>query len=328
VGTLALGALGLLADDDAPTASAGAAPSGGSPGAPGGYTVAVPEGFKPAGTGRWLYSEAEQYGVTRSVEMIRLDAIAGMDDPGGKVRRFWNQRIASDWNKASPNPFVMRRFVSNGARAHFTGGEVRAKDDDRLAYVSVYLVEAGDRLEPLVFIQQYADPTMNIKSAREMSASLSWHVSHAWIEKALAGVAGSPVGLPLVSDDEVSGKWVYSTSNALQWVNTLTGSTTMTAVSYWVRYTFGDDHDFAYSYGGASGQVGALQYGAEKDEGTWEVKHDLLLLTGAQRSKKYMIAAAGAGPDGKRYLLLMSEGSFAIAPFAVSRGELFVTDAE
>lgn len=100
----------------------------------------------------------------------------------------------------------------------------------------------------------------------------------------------------------------------------------MTAVAYAVNLSFGDDHRFTYQFNGASGQVGQLRFATEGNEGTWRVEHDLLRLEGdGGKTRKYLVAGAARAPDGKRTLLLVSEGRFTAAPFAApSVGELFV----
>lgn len=325
-GGMALAALGFLASDETstPVSDDGTAPPpGGQPGAPGGYVLGVPASFTPNGEGRWLFAEADGT-ATRSVELIRLPALPGLERAPERLVQEWNARVAVDWEGASPAPFVMRRYVGNGARAHYTGAALHAKGGGPLTYVSLYLVEAGDRLEPLVFLQQYADPT-GFKSTANMMASTSWPFTHQAVEAVIAGVQGSPVGVPLVERSAVTGKWTYGTSQTAQWVNTVTGGTSMTAVAYSVALTFGADGRFDSRFQGASGQVGALQFGSERSQGTWRVERDeLVLQADGGKTKRYLVVSAARGPDGKRTLLLMSQGNYQVAPFAMAAGELFL----
>ncbi|NOK10700.1 lipocalin family protein [Corallococcus exercitus] len=324
-GTLGLMALGLFAgDSDTPgTPAAANRAHGGSPGEPGGFAFDAPQGWKTQQDGRFIV-EWNDGGNTLGAEALRLPAVPGLDDAEGKLARLWQERIGADWNDVKPNPLVMRRFVANGARAFFTAAVVRAKNNGRTFRVSLYLVEAGDRLEPLVFIQSFMSPPGS--AGEDMSASFSWNTSSVRVEEALKGVRGSPVGLPLVDDAEVVGHFIYGTSTGAQWVNTYTGSTTMTAVSYSIDYTFGANHAFQYKYAGASGQVGAMRFGSEDDQGTWSVKHDVLTLTGAKRTRRYLLIGAARSPEGKRTLYLMSEHpGWSLAPGAIGQnGELYV----
>lgn len=321
-GGMLLVLLGVISSDEATTSAPAVAPTG-RPGAAGGYALTLPASFKENGQGRWLHEQADG-SSTLTVELLRLPALPGLERPEARLTELWNTRIAADWEGASATPFLLRRFVSNGAVAHFTGAELRTKPGRQLSFVSLYLVEAGDRLEPLVFIQQWRDPTGSLAGA-DMMAGFSWKASHAAVEAVLAGVQGSPVGKPLVTDEEVVGRWVYGSTSTAQWLNTITGSTSMTAVAYSVNLAFDGDHRFTYRFNGASGQVGQLKFAADGDTGTWRVEHDLLVLEGdGGKTRRYLVVGAARAPDGQRTLLLMSEGSYTAAPFAVPSGELFV----
>ncbi|MBN8233237.1 lipocalin family protein [Corallococcus macrosporus] len=317
-GTLGLMALGLFAGEDSATPRARA----GRPGEPGGFAFDAPQGWKTQADGRFIL-EWDQRGDTLGVEALRLPSLPGLDDAEGKLARLWQERVGADWNDVKPNPLVMRRFVANGARAFFTAAVVRAKNNDRSFRVSLYLVEAGDRLEPLVFIQSFMTPG---GLGEAMSASFSWNTSYVRVEEALKGVRGSPVGLPLVDDAEVVGHFVHGSSTAAQWVNAYTGGTTMTAVSYSSEYTFGANHSFQYKYAGASGQVGAMTFGSENDQGTWSVNHDVLTVTGAKRTRRFLLIGAARTPEGRRTLyLLRDQQGWSLSPGAIGQdGELYV----
>jgi hypothetical protein len=326
-GTLGLMALGLFAEDDTAASASlapmpGAAGRTGQPGAPGGFAFDAPKGWRVIGEGRHLIEEKDRQDIL-GVEVVRLPSVPGLEDGEGKVARLWHERIGADWNGVTSTPPVLRRFVSNGARAFFTASPLRSKKDGALFRLSLYLVEADDRFEPLVFIQSYV-PENPI--ARDMSAGLSWDTSHRNVELALAGVRGSPVGAPLVDDTEVVGNFAYGTGSSLQWVNTFTGATSMTAVSYNIKYAFSGDHTFVYAYAGASGQVGAMQFGKENDEGEWSVKHDVLTVAGQVRTRKYLLIGAARTPEGRRTLYLMPEHpAWSLYPGAIAQhAELYV----
>lgn len=319
----ALALLGVISAEE-PVAGAAGSPAPTAEGAAGGYALAPPPSFKPNGQGRWLHEQPD--GTSRlTVELIRLPSVPGLEEPEAKLAELWRARIGADWTGASATPFLLRRYVSNGAVAHFTGAELRTKAG-QLSFVSLYLVEAGDRLEPLVFIQQWSDPTGSLAGA-DMMAGFSWKASHAAVEAALAGVQGSPVRSQLIEDEAVLGRWVYGNTSTAQWLNTITGSSSMTAVAYSVNLAFEEDSRFTYSFNGASGQVGQLRFATNGDQGRWRVEHDLLVLEGdSGRARRYLVVGASRAPDGKRTLLLMSEGSYTTAPFAVPSGELFVEE--
>lgn len=322
-GGVALTVLGAVTGSD-DTGRVSEAPTGGAPGAAGGFAFTAPAGWTSPGAGRWS-TQVKDGTAVLTVEVLRLPALPGLGQPADTLATLWRDRIGADWDGVSSTPLVMRRFVGNGARAHFTSAPLRPKGGGTVTRVSVYLVEAGDRLEPLVVLQQYDDPTTNAQVMKDQMAPYSWDTTHRLVEQVIAGLAGSPVGLPLVSDDEVAGDWRYSTGNALQWVNTLTGSTSMTTVSYSVDYAFGDDHHFTYRFQGASGQVGALNFQGDRDEGEWKLEHDVLVLEGGQRTVKYLVAGAARAPGGQRALFLLPEKQWSLAPGAVAmHGELYV----
>lgn len=325
-GTLGLFVWGLFSDerDSGPSVSSGEIQrvTPGQRGEPGAFAFDPPQGWTRQEGGRFILEWSDTYGATLGVEALRLPGIPGLDDGEGKTLRLWRERVVADWSDVPPSLPVLRRFVANGARAFFTGGVVRHKENGRSFRVSLYLVEADDRFEPLVFIQSYLNPG----PGEALSASMSWDTSYAKVEHALYGVRGSPVALPLVADAEVVGAFVHGSSAAAQYVNTFSGSTTLEGVSSRGEYTFGADHTFQYKYVGASGPVGAMKFGSENDQGTWSVKYDLLTVAGAQRTRRFLLIGAPRTPEGKRTLYLMPEHpGWSLAPSAVgAHGELYV----
>ncbi|CAM3093324.1 hypothetical protein G4177_22560 [Corallococcus sp. ZKHCc1 1396] len=325
-GTLGLLALGLIAGDDT---APGTAPSAearthaGRKGEPGGFAFDAPQGWKTLPDGRFIIEYPNKYGDPLGVEALRMPSVPGLDDGEGKVVRLWRERVGADWNGVPPHPRVMRRFMANGARAFFATEAVKHKGNGRSFLISLYLVEADDRFEPLVFIQSFASTGYG----EDLSASFSWDTSYAKVEEALKGVRGSPVGLPLVDDAEVVGRFQYSSNSATQYVNTFTGATTMSTVSYGIDFTFGKDHTFQYKFVGASGQVGAMNFGADDDQGAWSVKHDVLTVTGAKRTRRYLLIGAARTPEGRRALYMLPEHpSWSLAPGSVAQhGELYVS---
>lgn len=122
------------------------------------------------------------------------------------------------------------------------------------------------------------------------------------------------------------GDLLYRSSTSAQWVNAYTGGTTMTAVSYSAEYSFGANHAFQYKYAGASGQVGAMKFGSEDDQGTWSVKHDVLTVAGAKRTRRFLLVGAARTPEGKRTLYLMPEHpGWSLSPGGIAQNaELYV----
>ncbi|WP_248546822.1 hypothetical protein [Myxococcus fulvus] len=89
---------------------------------------------------------------------------------------------------------------------------------------------------------------------------------------------------------------------------------------------FKPDHSFQFKYVGGSGAGGAMTFGTESDTGTWSVKHDVLTLAGAQRTRRYLLIGASRTLEGKRTLFLMPEHSgWSLQPGAIGMSsELYV----
>lgn len=287
-----------------------------SPGAPGGFSLRVPPGFTPVSEGRWR--QVIQEGDKRhSVDVIRLPSIAGLDDAQPKLQRLWHDVIVRDWPGAPDAVLPLRRFVANGARAWFSSAAILAPNAKEKSLVSLYLVEADDRLEPLVVLQEFSSELPTYAGAQ-----FSWDTTHPLVEELIKGLEGSPVGLPLVDDAEVAGAWKYSSGASMDYVNIVTGSTSFSAVSSSTWYDFGADHDFTYRFSSANTNLGSTTFAGETDRGVWRVEHDLLIVEGEQRTRRFFIVGAGLGPKGQRVLSLMPEGSWSLYPGAIaSRAE-------
>lgn len=296
-----LGTLGLgLVGSDTPAANTTASP--------GGFVFAPPASFQQRGPGHWR-REQKDGTETLWVDLSLLAPIPGLDDANGKLATLWKQQLTGHYENVRA-PLVQRRFVSNGARAHFARAKLLRPGNREPVMVSLYLVEADDHLEPFFVVQGCDTNEMGV----EMIIQFSFPKTHAFVEELLKTVQGSPTGGPLVSDDEVLGHYQFGDTNTAQWINTLTGSTTMTAVARAADYTFEDDHTYAYSFTGGSGQVGAIKFQTEKDSGTWKVDHDVLVLVGEKVQQKYLITGAPKSPEGAQLLLLQSEPTWSLAP--------------
>ncbi len=320
-GTVGLVALGVIAGNADPAVGGADRPAG-QPGVAGGFSMRLPASFTPVSEGRWRHEQVD--GQRRhTVDVIKLAAVPGVGDPAGALKRLWNEVIRRDWPDAPQTPLPLRRFVNNGARAHFSSAALQPQGNQNKSLVSLYLVEAGDRLEPLVVLQEYFDDSVGAM----MVARGSWDVTHPAVDALLKLVEGSPVGLPLVMDDEVQGAWVTASGASQQYVNVLTGSTTFSAVSSSVRYQLAADHAFAYQYAAANTQLGSTTFGGQRDQGTWKIEHDLLVLEGEARTTKYLIIGAGLVEGDRRTLYLMPEPHWSLSPGAIAQhGELFDAD--
>lgn len=309
---LCCGGLALLGDDAKP----GSASPGGTGGQ--GFSMKLPPGFTDQGNGVWEHVVREDT-QTRTLKVSRLDAVP-RGDPQAILERLWRDAVTSkpEYAKFGP-PLPQRRFTQNGARAHFVRTRVWSNGSDAGRYISIYLIEADDQFVPLIITQDIADTSIG----SVMIIQYSWGKSHAPIEELFKNINGSPTGVPLIDDEEVVGHFTMGDTSTLQWVNTMTGGTSMTAVARAIEYTFQDDGTFTYQFSGGSGVVGAMKFGTEKDQGRWKIEHDVLVIDGDLRDRKYFITGAGHAPNGTKLLLLQPEPNWSLAPQAES--ELYVT---
>lgn len=309
---LCCGGVLLLGDDAKGTAGAPGGVSGQ------GFSMTLPPGFTDKGNGVWEHVVVDDT-QTRTLKVTRLNAVP-RGDPQAMLTQLWRELVTSkpEYAQFGP-PLPQRRFTENGARAHFMRTRVWVNQSDSGRYISIYLVEADDEFVPLVITQDIAETSMGAA----MLINYSWGKSHVPVEELFKHLHGSPTGAPLLDDEELIGHFVMGDTSTAQWVNTLTGGTSMTAVARAIEYTFEDDHTFSYQFSGGSGVVGAMKFGTEKDTGRWRVEHDVLVIDGDLRDRKLFITGAGRGPKGEKLLLLQPEPNWSLAPQA--ENELYLT---
>ncbi|CAM3092217.1 hypothetical protein G4177_22580 [Corallococcus sp. ZKHCc1 1396] len=46
-----------------------------------------------------------------------------------------------------------------------------------------------------------------------------------------------------------------------------------------------------------------MNFGPDDDQGTWSAKHDVLAVTGAKRTRRYLPIGAARTPEGRRALI-------------------------
>lgn len=325
VSALGLGALGFLASDEEASGSALVAATGG-----GGFTLRPPAPFTEASPGRythqWSSNEAGDDAETYSVEVIRLPPVQGMDDPHDAVVRLWTTELARDWKKyddaALDAPVVMRRFVQNGARAWFAASELRAQGTGRLFLLTLLLVEADDHLEPLVILQGATSTSSPLPA--DSVARYSWAKSQPLVEAFLTGVEGSPTGRPLLSDEELLGRWRYGTGRQRDWVNPLTREDHANSVGYTMHYEFSDDHRFTWRYDGQRNSINV--HDGEAAEGRWAIEHDVLVLTPDEGSVRRFLLVGAPRRNGVRGLHLYLEPWDLLPTNLRSRAQVFVAE--
>lgn len=265
------------------------------------FAFEPPAGFQPGGEGLWRREQRDGTELLW-VEARRLPALPGLDEVEAKLTALWLHLLRGAWPDLGP-PLVQRRFVQNGAKAHFARTRLLRPGTPDPLLVSLYLVEAGDRLEP-VLLTQGCDTQA---PGALMIITYSFSRTHLFVEELLGGIRGSPAGGPLVSDAELTGRFVLGDAGTLQWVDLATGGTAVTAVTRAVELDLAADHTYTYRFAGGSGRAGEIRFGTDTDRGEWHVEHDVLVLSGQRRQAKHLLVGASRGPEG-RWLLLLQPG--------------------
>jgi hypothetical protein len=190
-----------LSDDEGPRSRATQAGQG--------FSVTVPEGFSTPRPGHWTAERRE--GPNRLwldvQQLAPLHVSGAVDEP---LRALWARSL--EGYEGPADPLIQRRFVSNGARAHFARATVKRTGNPDPVMVSLYLVEADDALVPL-FLVQGCDTN---EPGALMIIQYSFPTTHTLVEAFLGGVAGSPVGAPLVDEAELTGTWTFADTGTLQ----------------------------------------------------------------------------------------------------------------
>jgi hypothetical protein len=298
VGTL------LIASDDANPAVGSTLRAGA-----GGFALEPPPSFKKKdGPGRWRLEQRDGTEVLW-VDVTLMQPIAGLDGADAKLATLWTQQLTGAYENVRA-PLVQRRFVSNGARSHYARAKLTRPGNREPVMVSLYLVEADDHLEPFFVMQGCDTNEMGVM----MIIEHSFPKTHVSVEDLLTGVRGSPVGVPLVSDEELTGHFQFGDSGTAEWMSVSTGGLAVTAVMRAADYTFNDDHTYTYSFTGGSGVAGNLKFQTEKDQGTWRVEHDVLVTTGEKREQKYLLTGAPRSPQGAQVLMLQPAPGWSQGP--------------
>lgn len=303
--SLSIGEKGLTIPPKAPEAKPKA--DGLAPG----FTFAPPAGWTR--TGEWH--------VTRKVEnrgggdeitsaMFRfLPAIPAQGNMGDALRKVWEEATPKGLSSKFA-PLVYRRFVGAGAFAQFLYGLGREEGRLSDSAFTVYLVDCGAWWQPVVQAQIYEEPGSQFVSGIAMSAQYALPTSAAMAESMLETfrVAGERPR-SVVDEPSLVGIWVYGTSNAMQWVHSVTGAYAgMTTVSYANWMDLRADGTLRFYHQGASGAVGALKFTTQEETGRWRVEGDLLVLDVAApegRVRKHRVVGLNHFGEGKRILSLL-----------------------
>jgi len=260
--------------------------------------------------------------------MVRFPpSIEAGKDMGLALAELWKTSVPAEL-AGRHSSMVYRRYVGDGLVAQFVSGAGQEKGRIADTLFTLYLVDLGARWQPVVVAQTYEDPTTNLQSVVRMSGRLSFSTSAQVAEVFLATLRGpGPKRPPLASKEALAGDYSFGSSSGLQWENVYTGATSMTVVNYGGTLNLKPDGRWTSTFKSASGQVGALKFGSEKGEGTWDVEGDRLVLTASVGfSRKYLIAGLTRFATGEKVAVLLSGPEVVVnGAYTGDRGDWYST---
>jgi hypothetical protein len=273
------------------------------------FTFTPPSGWVVEGP--WhLFRKVEDLSgrrTTRTAFVRFPPSIEAGSDMGPALGKLWKEVVPAEL-AGRHSSMVYRRYMGDGLPAQFIHGVGREKGRKSDSLYSLYLLDLGTRRQPVVVAQTYDDPDSAFETSVEMMAGYSFGVTADIAEGFLATLrCPAAKGRALVSKEALVAVYAYGSGATLQWENIYTGATAMTVAAGGGTLDLKADGSFAYSFGGASGVVGALKFATDSDQGTWDVKGDLLLLSSTTgKERKYRIAGLTTFSDGVKVAILMS----------------------
>lgn len=285
-----------------------------------GFTFTAPQGWTSDQV--WhVRKKQDSNSDSYSTAHVRFPpSIEAARDAGVALRDLWKEAVPAEL-AGRHSGMVYRRYVGDGLPAFFIFGAGREKNRKSDSLFTLYLLDLGDRWQPVVVAQTYDDPHSFSETIIGMMASLSYAGTAALAEEILATLrCPAAKGRPLVSKEALVGNYGYGSSANLQWENIYTGATSMTVVSYGGTLDLKADGTFDYSFQGASGQVGALKFATDKDQGTWDVKGDQVILTSKNgKERVHRFAGLTSFSDGVKVAVLISRKD--VTPNGVNMGD-------
>ena len=290
---------------EVPAATGGMAP---------GFSFEIAQGWVKDEKSSWYVCRSNHYDDVTSGLIRFLPAVPAKGSFSDAIRKAWKEGVPAELaDKASG--MVFRRYIGDGLFCQFIFGKGVEKDKKYSTLFSVYLVDCGSMWQPVILAQTYE--TNGFSAGGDMSAGFSYPTSADWAELMMRTFkCPSAKGKPIADKSAVVGDYSYGSSSQLQWENIYTGASTMTFVSYGGTLNLKADGTFTYTFGSASGQVGATKFGSAKGSGTWRIENDLLItkyLTYDQgdsykrNEERYRIAGVVSFTDGSKVTVLTSD---------------------
>ena len=294
-------------------ATAGAAPA--QPTAPAaaglapGFAYTAPADFKK--NGAWyIKSTVENRSSAEYTNcLIRFpNAIPAQGNMGDALRKLWETEVPAEL-KGRYGPLVYRRYTGQKLLTQFIFGSGKESGRRTVTVFTIFLVDCGRYWQPVVMAQTYED-TGDFLAGESMSASFSFNDSVMYAEPFLASFrCPGQERASLVDKAAMVGDYHFGSGASASWINTYTGSSFMTAVSYGGDLFLKADGTYSYRFASASGVVGAQTFGSENAKGRWSVEGDLLTLTPTSGTvtsvRQYRVAGVTQFADGNKSLVLL-----------------------
>jgi len=307
------------ANPNPPAAPAGLAP---------GFAYAAPADFKKSGVW-YIKSTVEDRGAPAYTNcLIRFpNAIPAQGNMGDALRKLWDTEVPAEL-KGRYGPLVYRRYTGQKLLTQFIFGTGKENGRRTDTVFTIFLVDCGRFWQPVVMAQTYED-TSTFLAGESMSATISFNDSVRYAEPFFASFrCPGQERASLVDKAAMVGDYHFGSGASASWINTYTGSSFMTAVSYGGDLFLKADGTYSYRYASASGVVGAQTFGSENAKGRWTVEGDLLTLTPTSGTvtsvRQYRVAGVTQFADGNKSLVLLDLKDPPI-PYNVSDGSNIYT---
>jgi hypothetical protein len=283
---------------EAPQSNGGLAP---------GFTFEVAQGWSKDPKSPWYIRSSGEVAYNTSALIRFLPAVPAKGSFSDAIRKAWKEGVPAELaDKASG--MVFRRYLGDGLFSQFIFGKGIEKGRRYSTLFSLYMIDCGSMWQPVIIAQTW--DTDGFTSGGEMSAGYSYPTSADWAELMLKTFkCPTAKGKQIADKASLVGDYSFGNQSQLQWENIYTGASTMTFVAYGGTLNLKGDGTFTYTYGSASGQVGAAKFGSAKGHGTWRIEGDLLITkyldynqgdNYKRTEEKYRIAGVVSFPDGSK----------------------------
>lgn len=274
-----------------------------------GFAYTAPADFKKNGAWYIKTTVENRSSAEYTNCLIRFpNAIPAQGNMGDALRKLWETEVPAEL-KGRHGPLVYRRYTGQKLLTQFIFGSGKENGRRTDTFFTLFLIDCGRYWQPVVMAQTYED-TGDLLAGESMSASFSFNDSVMYAEPFFATFrCPGQERASLVDKAAMVGDYHFGSGASASWINTYTGSSFMTAVSYGGDLFLKADGTYSYRFASASGVVGAQTFGSENAKGRWSVEGDLLTLTPTSGTvtsvRQYRVAGVTQFADGNKSLVLL-----------------------